>query len=598
MAGDGIQRRLAAILAADVVGYSRLMDEDEACTFSRLLDFRREVFEPKARQFNGRIFKTTGDGALVEFQSAVDAVNGAIDVQRAMVERNDGVPQSRRISLRIGISLGDVMVEGGDLYGNGVNIAARMEGLADAGGICVSGNVYEHVRGAVGHVFDDLGERPVKNIDRPVRCYRVRIERPGEAILSEATATILRQPAIAVLPFTNMSGDREQDYFADGLTEDIITALTTWRSFPVIARNSTFTFKGRAVKVQDVARELGARYVVEGSVRKSGQRVRVTAQLIDAETGHHAWAERYDRDIEDIFALQDEITRQVVATLMPELERAEYDRSATKSPTSLDAWDCYLRGASYLNELAPENIFKARAMLERAIAIDPTYAKAHSRLGLSYHRELWLYVAEDRDEAARRLMEAAVRAVALDDADSASHWVLAVANFWPPLGDKDVAVREVGRALALNPADVDANFTCGTSLLHAGRGAEAVPHLETALRISPRDPMRSMFLINLAYAYFLARRMAEAERTAREILETGAPQGLPEQLRIYVNTILVSALGHLGRANDARALIDRFGAVEIASGATTVQSRLFFAAITDADRAFLFDGLRKAGIPD
>ncbi len=369
MAEERVQRRLAAILAADVVGYSRLMGEDEEGTLSRLKTLRRELFYPKTKQYGGRIFKTTGDGAFVEFNSAVAAVKSASDIQEAIAERNAEVSEDQKILLRIGISLGDVIVEGSDLYGNGVNVASRMEGLAEPGGICVSGNVHEHIGRSLDVNFEDLGEQTVKNIDQPVRCYRVypetAVQKPDSAL------TLPDKPSIAVLPFENMSDDPEQEYFADGLTEDIITALSLWRSFPVIARNSCFAYKGQSPDVRKVAEELGARYVIEGSVRKGGSRVRISVQVIDATTGHHVWAERFDRELEDIFALQDEITQRIAATVEPELGRFEQRRSATKHPTSLDAWDYCQRGMYLLYKFTKEDIAAAREMFMRAIALDP-----------------------------------------------------------------------------------------------------------------------------------------------------------------------------------------------------------------------------------
>jgi adenylate cyclase len=331
-------RRLAAILAADVVGYSRLMGADEEGTLERLKALRRELIDPKIAEHHGRIIKTTGDGLLVEFASVVDAVRCAVEVQQAIAERNTAVASDSRIELRIGINLGDVIVEGEDLYGDGVNIAARIEALADAGGVFVSSTVYDQMRDRLPFAFEDLGDQQVKNIARPLRVYRVR----GTAAQSPVAPALPLpdKPSIAVLPFANMSGDPEQEYFVDGMVEEIITALSKVRWFFVIARNSSFTYKGRAVDVKQVGRELGVRYVLEGSVRKAGTRVRITAQLIEAASGNHLWAERYDREIIDIFAVQDDITERVVATLEPELYAAEYFRSQRKPPDSLDAWEC------------------------------------------------------------------------------------------------------------------------------------------------------------------------------------------------------------------------------------------------------------------
>ncbi|HKY94039.1 MAG TPA: adenylate/guanylate cyclase domain-containing protein, partial [Kiloniellales bacterium] len=366
MAEETIARRLAAILAADVVGYTRLMEADEQGTLARLKALRRELFQPAIKRHGGRVFKTTGDGALVEFASAGSAVRSALDIQTALAVRNAELDEAERLSLRIGVSLGDVMIEGGDLYGTGVNVASRMQGLADPGGICISGNVYEHVGGTVAATFEDIGSHQVKNLNRPIRCYRVQ---PGSAT---PPAPYLEpqppsgKPSIAVLPFQNMSGDSEQDYFADGITEDIITALSHIHWLFVIARNSSFVYRGRAVNVKQVSRELGVRYVLEGSVRRAGARVRVTAQLVDATSGAHHWAEQYDRDLADIFAVQDEITHSVAAAIEPRLLAAEGIRTLSREPADLDAWDLVARAMSQFWRMTASDVEAAMALLREA----------------------------------------------------------------------------------------------------------------------------------------------------------------------------------------------------------------------------------------
>src|SRR5947209_8595258 len=364
------ERRLTAILAADVAGYSRLMGQDEAGTLSRLRAHRRELIDPKIAEHKGRIVKTTGDGLLVEFPSVVEAVACAVAVQRGMAERNVSSPQDQRIVFRVGINLGDIIVDGEDIHGDGVNVAARLEALAEPGGVCVSGTVRDHIGDRLDITFDDMGEQSLKNIARPVRVYAVRlanVARTPTVSLSESQTVLALpdKPSIAVLPFQNMSGDPEQEYFADGMVEEIITALSRVRWFFVIARNSTFTYKGHAVDVKQVGRELGVRYVLEGSVRKSGNRLRITAQLVEAETGNHLWAERYDRDVSDIFAVQDEITERVVAAIEPELYTAEQVRSQSKPPDSLDAWECVIRALSCIGQGTQDENTEAEALFGR-----------------------------------------------------------------------------------------------------------------------------------------------------------------------------------------------------------------------------------------
>ncbi len=350
MAEERVQRRLAAILAADVVGYSRLMGEDETGTRARFNDQLASVVQPAIDEHRGRLVKTMGDGILVEFGSVVDGVQCAVNIQNGVALQQNSEPDERKMLFRIGVHLGDVIIEDDDIHGDGVNIAARLEGLAETGGICISASVYEQVRHKLTLSFEDIGDQSLKNIADPVHVYQLVLER--EPTASDATTrgeAMFRRPAVAVLPFDNLGGDPDQEYFADGLTEDIITALSLWRSFPVIARNSSFAYKGTSPDIRKVGEELGARYIVEGSVRKSGNRIRVTAQLINSETGHHVWAERYDRDLEDFFDLQDEITEKIASVVAPELEKAEAQRAVTKRPENMDAWDYCQRGMALHN---------------------------------------------------------------------------------------------------------------------------------------------------------------------------------------------------------------------------------------------------------
>lgn len=548
MAKERIQRRLAAILATDVVGYSRLMGADEAGTLARLNALRSELLHPKVSEYGGRIVKTTGDGTLIEFPSAVDAVQHAVDVQQALARRNADLLDKERIEMRMGVNLGDIIVQGEDIFGDGVNVAARLEALAEPGGIYVSGTVFDQVRGRIDVEVEALGERPLKNMDAPVRLYRLLLgtEKAASSGPDNDTSAILERPAVAVLPFSNMSGDEEQEYFTDGLTEDIITALTAWNSFPVIGRNSSFVYKGMAVKLQQVGAELGARYVVEGSVRKIGNRVRVTAQLIDARTGTHVWANRYDRELSDIFEVQDEITYHVVAALVPEIERAESRRVKVKLPSNMDAWDYYLRGLSYQNEVSRTANARAREMFERAIAIDPDYAKAYANIALTYHRDLYMQITTSPEDTIKKFLAAAQRAVELDDSDSLCHWVLALAHLWPLR--HDIALAEAERAKHLNPTDLFAQNTCGTVLLMYGRPKEAISEIEAAIRFNPLDARNRVFLSLLARAYLDAKQYERAGECARKALVKGADF-------LDVPLILASSLGHLGKAAEARVVL-------------------------------------------
>src|SRR5215813_9948175 len=408
------ERRLAAILAADVAGYSRLIGADEEGTLDRLRSIRAEVIDPKIAAHRGRLVKTTGDGVLVEFPSVVDAVRCAVEVQREIAGRDTDASVDRRIEFRIGIHQGDIVVEDGDIFGDGVNVAARLEALADPGGICVSARVQEDAAGRLDLAFEDLGEQTLKNIARPIRTYRVGPHKVL-ALQAQTPLPLPDKPSIAVLPFQNMSGDPEQEVFADGMVEDITTALSKLRWFFVIARNSSFAYKGRAVDVKQVGRELGVRYVLEGSVRRGGDRLRITAQLVEAESGSHVWAERYDRDVGDIFAVQDEITERVVAAIEPELYAAENIRSRRKPPESLDAWECVIRALSAIGQGTRGSNAEAERLCRRAIAISPGYGQAHSLLAWSLVRStIW---SGDLRTVEAEIAAEAQAALAADDRD-------------------------------------------------------------------------------------------------------------------------------------------------------------------------------------
>jgi adenylate cyclase len=586
MTEQRVQRRLAAILAADVVGYSRLMRDDEAGTLTQLKALRLELFEPKVKEYGGRIVKTTGDGVLVEFPSAVDAVQHAVDVQQGMAQRNRTGPRDRRMELRMGINLGDVIVEGDDLYGDGVNIAARIEELAEPGGICVSAMVYESVCHKLKIGFTDLGERSVKNIVDPLRVYAVVPEEAGAVDTSPGpSAALFRRPAVAVLPFENLSGDPDQEHFADGLSEDIITALSLWRSFPVISRNSTFAYKGQRHDIRKVAAELGARYMLEGSVRRGGGRVRVTAQLIDAQSGHHVWAHKYDRDLRDLFDLQDELTRQIVGVVAPAVVRAEQNRLVLSRPRSLDAWECVQRGMAYLHSYDRVSTTRARRLFERAIELDPTYSRGYLGLAFSHHREVQFHFSDSRAASVEKCVQAARRAVELDDSDAFAHWELGIAHLFA--GDNDKALAEARVAVELNPTYANAHVVVGLALVLLGQPDEGIPHLEAWAEWNLHDPANSINLGHLATAYFAARRYDDAVIHAQRSIErrTDNPQA---------HVILAASLAHLGRIHEAR---EALGKMEGLLPGFAQPSGWWFKFSRHEDNERLLDGLRNAGLP-
>ena len=511
MARQGVDRRLAAIMSADVVGYSRLMGDDEESTLAALKAHRKEFIDPALAEHHGRIVKLMGDGMLIEFPSVVEAVQCAVEVQRGMAERNADVPDGRKMLLRIGINLGDIIVEGDDIYGDGVNVAARIEALADPGGVCISRAARDQVRDKLDIALEDLGEVKVKNIARPLRIFRVPIDGAptGVAVESapvvEATA-LPNKPSIAVLPFENMSGDPEQEFFADGLTEDILTALSRFRGLFVISRNSAFVYKGKATNVHDVAKDLGVQYVVEGSVRKAGNRVRVTVQLIDAEADRHIWAERYDRDLEDIFAVQDEVTTAIVATLPGRIDAATQERAERKRPENMAAYEYVMAGKTLHHRSRKADNEEAQRLLDRAIELDPKYAHAHSWKACTL-AQTWVYGwCEDRDATWNIISEELQTALALDDDDSDVHRVLAAVNL--SRGDFDKATYHQGRAFSLNPNDDLIVVQQGEILTWLGQPEEGIEWIHNAMRLNPFHPER--FWGHLGRAHYVARQYAEA----------------------------------------------------------------------------------------
>jgi TolB-like protein len=541
-------RRLAAILAADVAGYSRLMGADEEGALERLNALRRELLDPKIAEHRGRLVKTTGDGLLVEFASVVDAMRCAVEVQQAIPERNTGVAADDRIELRIGINLGDVIVEGDDIYGDGVNIAARIEALADPGGVLVSNTVHDHVRDRLPFVFEDLGEQQVKNIARPVRVYRVRDAAPKAP--APPALPLPDKPSIAVLPFANMSGDPEQEYFADGMVEEIITALSRIRWLFVIARNSSFTYKGQAVDVKQVGRELGVRYVLEGSVRKAGGRVRITAQLIDATSGAHLWADRFDGSLEDLFDLQDKVAVTVAGVIEPTLQAAETARSAGRPTNDLTAYDLYLRAYAMFMSSARQ-IPEALRLMEQAIARDPCYGPALVWAAVCCLALITDSRSEDPEADRRKGFGFARRAleVAGDDPAILANAAQALAYFGE---DIDAMMALVDRALELSPNYARGWHISGVLRNWAGQPDIAIEHIEAALRLSPRARVGPS-LFHIGRAHFVSRRFDKA--VPKLLLAIQEDPSLPPPYRY-----LAACYAHMGRLDDAREIVARLRA--------------------------------------
>jgi TolB-like protein len=548
---DRVGRRLAAILVADVVGYSRLMEADEAGT-ACLLREHHAAADPLVAEHGGRIVKTTGDGVLIEFPSVVGAVQCAVALQKLMVERNIGAPSERRMEWRVGIHLGDILIDGDDIIGDGVNLAARLEGVAEPGGICISEDAFRQVRGKIETEFVDAGEQALKNIARPVRIYRAQLASiPASSAPAAIALPLPEKPSIAVLPFSNMSGDPEQEYFVDGMVEEIITALSRIRWLFVIARNSSFTYKGRAVDVKQVGRELGVRYVLEGSVRKAGGRVRITGQLIDAETGAHLWADRFDGSLEDVFDLQDKVASSVAGVIEPTLQAAETARSAGRPTNDLTAYDLYLRGyAMAVSSVrqAPE----ALRLMEQAIAHDPRYGPALAWAAFCCFRLLTNDRSEDREADALKGADFARRAleVASDDPGIMANAAAALAYFGEDIG---AMMALVDRALAFNPNFARGWFISGLLRNWAGQPDIAIEHAEASLRLSPRAGVGPSFAI-IGLAHFIARRFDEA--VPKLLLAIQEDPSFPHPYRH-----LAACYAHMGRLDDAREIVERLRAV-------------------------------------
>lgn len=590
MAEEWVHRRLAAILAADVVGYSRLMEQDEAGTLVALKARRQNVLEPIVSRHRGRIFKVTGDGMLTEFGSAVDAVQCAIDLQNGMATANDGLPEEQRIVLRIGVNLGDVMVEDGDLYGDGVNIAARLEGIAEPGTVVVSGTAYDHVKNKVDFSFSDLGVQNLKNIVEPIRIYciagtpRVSGARPKD---------LIDKPSIAVLSFANLSGESEHQYFSDGITEDIITELSRFHSFFVLARISSLAFKQKLLNGQDIAHELGVAYVVEGSVRRAADRVRISARLMDAGTGNQLWADRYDREMRDIFAVQDEVARSIASTISGRVEAAGRDRAVRLSTTELKAYDLILRAKALTAKYTRDDNEQALASAKRATEIDPTSARAFTQLAWNYFFNYMACWTADREGALANAYMSAQRAVVLDETDSFAHTILGTVHIFRR--EYDEARSEHESAIELNPNDPEARRYYGDFLAATGQADAAIEQIDLGKRLNPFDTRWVPWIRGIAC--FTARRYEEAIATLRQ-----ASEPINE-----VRGWLAASYAHAGRMQEAKAMLEEFLRVAESDMASFPGRRLkdwepywhgAFEYKDPKDFEHLFDALRKAGLSD
>jgi adenylate cyclase len=580
-------RKLAAILAADVAGYSRLAAADEERTLGRLRALRSDLIDPTVALHHGRIVKRTGDGVLIEFRSVVDAVRCAIEVQNGMVERNVGLPPERRIEFRIGIHLGDVVEESdGDLMGDGVNIAARLEGLAAPGAIYLSEQAYWQVKSRLDLVVEELGEQRLKNIIEPIRVYRVSSN--DAARKSTPGLTPPDKPSIAVLPFQNMSGDPEQDYFTDGIVEDIITALSRFSWLMVIARNSTFTYKNKTMDVKQIGRELGVRYALEGSVRKSANRVRITGQLVDASTGAHLWADRFDAALEDIFDVQDRVAASVSGAIEPRLRSAEIERAQRKPTSSLDAYDLYLRALPYFHALTLEGNDQALKLLQEALGLDPGYALAAAMAAWCHGYRRSHGWAKDLKKETREALQLAQAAL---DADSYDAEVLHMSGFTLAYvgGDNETGALLLDRALSINPNSALAWSASGHIRGWLGEPEVAIEHFTRAIRLSPLDPMLSTFYGGIAMAHFAAKRYASTVEWADKAVRIG-----PKFQPAY--RWLAAGLAQLNAVEQAQAVIRR--SLVLDTRITLAELRKRLPSFSSSLLNDYIDGLRKAGIPE
>jgi adenylate cyclase len=579
------RRKLTAILYADVAGYSRLTRQDEVGTHRRvmeILDFASDTI----RKRNGTVLRYAGDAILAEFSSVVSAVETAVVVQSELAQQNQNVEDDSKTQIRIGVNLGEVLADRNEIYGDGVNLAARLEAAAHPGGVCISSVVYDPIRGKIGADFEDGGEQMFKNIDRPVYIFHWK-SGLGNGIKTSGRS-IGTKPSIAVLPFTNMSGDAEQEYFADGISEDIITALSKVKAFLVIARNSTFTYKGRAVNIKQIASDLGVRYVLEGSVRKAGNRVRITAQLIEAETGHHVWAEKYDRELIDIFDLQDEMTQTIAGAMEPELNAAERERAANKPPETLNAWEIYQRGLQNMWEWKRDTLKAAIDCFQRAIAIDPGFARAHAYLSYSRYMTVILGWAENsKDELAEGLGDAR-RAIMSDDKDAAPYF--AAGRIYMMQGKHDESIAAINTALELNPNFAHANHALGFVLSLAGDLEPAKDAARKAIELSPRDPALWAFTVCHALTFVLTGENEDALHWANKTVQIGKPTGY------WGPAMLAAAHANLGNMDEARTAVEE--ALKEKPDLTLTYLKETLPTKHDEGLEPYLSGLRKAGLPE
>jgi adenylate cyclase len=581
MAEERMERRLSAILAADIAGYSALMAADEARTV-RDLKGHQAVVLPMIGEFAGRIIDTAGDGILAEFPSVLNAVECALAIQSKMAERNAAIEPERRMQFRLGINIGDVVHDGARIYGDGINVAARLESIAEAGGICISGKVYEEINGRIDLACQDIGEQQLKNIARPVRAYRVRLD--GIAPTADPAPALPTKPSIAVLPFLNMSGDPEQEFFADGITEDLITDLSKASGLFVIARNSSFAYKGRSVKVQEIGRDLGVRFVLEGSVRKAGNRVRITAQLIEAGNGGHLWAERFDRDLTDIFSTQDEVVEKIVGALAVTFTRGEQQRLHRRGTASVEAYEAWLRARALLTRGTRESVAQAKAMYRRAIEIDGNFPAPHAGLalaGISDYSSGWAA------DPARELDEAetwARRALELNDQDPVGHMALGNVLLWRRNHER--AITEFRRMIELDPNFAQGHSATGMALMYAGRSADALQPIATSMRLDPHYP--PVVLHFLAQANF---SLGQYEVAAQLLRDRIARNPATESSRM----LLAACYGHLGRLDDARATWAEV--LEINPDFSLMQRERVMPYKDAGDFRRIVEGLAKAGLP-